>query len=170
MADDDDRTVAANTKPWTPPKPTKPQSRPRPDISVSETKPTPEPKPDNSAPEVVEEPIDAVVGWLVVTSGPGRGHDFRLLSGMNSIGADADMAVTLDFGDRDIALRNHCRVTFDQRSRRFFLSPGDGRELIYGVDDQPILTAMPLATGQRFMAGKTTLMFVALCSEDFFWK
>lgn len=171
MAEDNDKTETAKA-PWVRPRPANPKPRTSDTAQKPASAPAPEPAPvaDEAAPEPVVEPLDAVVGWLVIASGPGRGHDFRLLAGMNSVGRDEDMAVKLDFGDSGIALRHHCRVTFDPRSRRFFLSPGDGRELIYAPDDQPILTTIPLASGQRFVAGSTTLMFVALCSETFFWN
>jgi hypothetical protein len=50
---------------------------------------------------------EPVVGWLVITSGPGRGQSLQLGYGMNSIGRNEAQRVSLDFGDEEISRENH---------------------------------------------------------------
>jgi hypothetical protein len=112
---------------------------------------------------------DPVTGFLVVISGPGRGSVRNVGYGMNAIGRDDSQRVSLDFGDRRISRANHCVVTFDGRSAKFYIQPGEGRGLAY-LDDQPVLAPTPLASGQRIQLGDTVLRFVALCDERFSWE
>ena len=112
---------------------------------------------------------DPVAGFLVVIRGPGRGSVSRLGYGMNSIGRHSSQRVSLDHGDQHISRENHCVVTFDSVTRKFYLQPGEGPNLAY-LDDDPVLAPIQLAGGSNFRLGDTVLRLVALCGDDFSWE
>lgn len=111
---------------------------------------------------------EAVVGWLVIVEGPGKGADFRIVSGINSVGKGGSARIRLEFGDKGIEEGAHCRVTFDPRSGGFYLSPGDGRFICYS-NNKPVLSALELEPMQDIVLGDTTLRFVPFCSPNFNW-
>ena len=111
---------------------------------------------------------DPVVGWLVVTDGPGKGFAVRLGNGQNSIGRGETSRVRMDFGDEQISRSDHAVVIYDPKQNRFYIRQGQGVNLVY-LDDQPVLSPTPLSDGSRITLGETTLRFVALCNDDFRW-
>ena len=111
---------------------------------------------------------DPVAGFLAVISGPGRGSVSMLHYGKNSIGRDVSQAIALDYGDRRISRENHCTVTYDPVSRKFYLQNGEGNQLTY-LEGQPVLAPTQLAAGNQIRVGDTVLRFVPLCGEDFDW-
>jgi len=116
------------------------------------------------------EPLeDPVAGFLVVIRGPGRGSVSRIGYGMNSIGRHSSQRVSLDHGDQRISRENHCVVTFDSVTRKFYIQPGEGSNLAY-MDNKPVLAPMELAGGSHFQLGDTVLRLVALCGDDFSWE
>jgi len=112
---------------------------------------------------------DPVVGWLVVLEGPGRGQARAIGYGMNSIGRAPDQRISLDFGDGEISRQNHAALTYDPRSRQFFLQHGGGTNLTY-LNGQPVLAPQPLDSGSDILIGRTRLRFVALCGPQFDWQ
>ena len=74
-------------------------------------------------------PEGPVVGWLVVTQGPGRGKSVTLGYGMNTIGRESGNRVILPFGDMQISRTKHATVTYDPRGRKFFIQHGDSSNL-----------------------------------------
>src|SRR5688572_26193414 len=79
-----------------------------------------------------EDPMkDPVVGWLVVIFGPGRGASLNLGYGRNSIGRGDEERVSLHFGDEQISRIGHAILTYDPRSRKYFLQAGQGPNLTY---------------------------------------
>lgn len=138
-------------------------------VKAEPGKQQPAAKPAPSRPITVAD--DLVVGWLVIVAGPGRGADYRLRPGMNSIGRGGGATIDLTHGDMDIAEGTHCRVTFDPRSARFFLSPGDGPHLTRLPDEPvPVLMTTPLDAMQDIEIGETRLRFVPFCTPDFQWN
>jgi len=123
-------------------------------------------KPDSSELDPLEDPM---AGFLVVISGPGRGKALTLGYGINAIGRDPSQRVSLDFGDQRISRINHCLLTFDALSGKFYIQPGEGRNLAY-LDDQPVLVPTVLQSGQHIRLGETMLRFLPLCGEDFSWE
>lgn len=117
-----------------------------------------------TAPEIIP-----VVGWLVVTGGPGRGAALGLTAGMNGVGRGDDNAVQLDFGDDTISRDAHAYVTYDDEGRRFHLSHG-GKTNLVRLNDAPVLAAETLTHGDTMRIGATSLRFVALCGADFDWS
>lgn len=109
-----------------------------------------------------------VVGWLVVTDGPGRGRSLELGYGMNIVGRLPGNRVTLDFGDDQITGEDHFRIAYDGNHRQFHLVPGKGTNLVY-VGDQPLLSPTALTAGSELKVGATSLRFVPLCGADWDW-
>jgi len=114
---------------------------------------------------------DPVVGWLVIVDGPGKGAATPLGYGMNSIGRASTERVQIDFGDDEISRSQHALVTYDPKSRKFFVQHGGGRNLTYlGADNQPVLTPIELHGGEEINVGSTKLRFVPFCGSDFDWN
>jgi hypothetical protein len=112
---------------------------------------------------------DPVVGWLVIVDGPGKGRSCEVGAGANSIGRDHGQKVRLDFGDPEIHRDRHAMLIYDPRSRRFFLQPGDARNLTY-LGDEVVLAPVQLTGGETIAIGQTRLRFVPLCGGDFSWQ
>lgn len=111
---------------------------------------------------------DPTVGWLVVIEGAGKGADFSLGYGANSIGRGEGERVSLNFGDTQISREAHATLTYDPKSSQFFIQGGVGRNLTY-MNDEVVLTPIALDDGAIIQVGETKLKFVALCGTDFAW-
>lgn len=112
--------------------------------------------------------FDPAVGWLVVVSGAGRGKTVEVYAGMNSVGRDPGQRVRIDFGDGGISREGACFITFEPKRRTFHISHGGKANIVY-LNDEAVLTPMPLANGNVISIGDTKLRFVALCDPDFNW-
>tara|TARA_R110002096_G_scaffold67332_7_gene163334 strand:+ start:11821 stop:12507 length:687 start_codon:yes stop_codon:yes gene_type:complete len=121
------------------------------------------------APGEIEDPV---VGWVVIVAGPGRGSALTLGYGMNQIGRNPDNRVPLPFGDQEVSRSAHAIITYDPRSRKYFVQPNtQGSNLTYlGAEQSPVLTPVELAGGELIRIGGTTLKFVPLCGEQFDWS
>ena len=115
-----------------------------------------------------ETAFDPPVGWLVIVDGPGRGHVATLGMGLNSIGRARTERVSLDYGDAMISRTNHGVITFDPRSRKFYVQHGGGTNLTY-VNDEPVLAPRDLEPFTHLQMGETVLRFVPLCGPEFSW-
>lgn len=113
--------------------------------------------------------FDPVVGWLVVTKGPGRGNAVNVYAGMNSVGRDPGQRVRIDFGDSGVSREGACFITFEPKRQTFHISHGGKANIVY-LNDEAVLTPMPLASGQSITIGDTKLRFIALCGPDFNWE
>ena len=111
---------------------------------------------------------DPPVGWLVIVGGPGMGHVATIGMGVNAIGRDATDRVSLDYGDKMISRTRHALVTFDPRSRKFYIQHGGGTNLTY-LNDEPVLAPRELEPLTHVQIGDTVLRFVPLCGADFCW-
>ncbi len=111
---------------------------------------------------------DPVVGWLAIVEGPGRGASLNIGYGNIRNGRAPTENVSLDFGDAEISRENHATITFDGRHRRFYILPGQGRNLVY-VNDQPVMSPVELAGGEEILLGQTKLRFVPFCGKSFDW-
>lgn len=109
------------------------------------------------------------VGWIVVVSGPGRGHSMPLNCGVSQIGRGDDQAIQLDFGDNSISRSNHASIAYDEESRQFFIGHG-GKSNIVRLNDSPVLSTEKMVDGDRIRMGETTLQLVAFCDENFSWS
>ena len=111
--------------------------------------------------------FDPVVGWLVCTDGPNRGRDYRLHSGINSIGRLKSNDVCIE-NDNTISKVKDAMVSYDAKSMSFYVAKGEGRNLVY-KNGKPVLSADYLAAYDTLIVGETTLVFIPLCSENFNW-
>ena len=112
--------------------------------------------------------IDPAVGFLICIEGPHRGTDFRLVSGRNFIGRAAAMDVSLP-DDDTVSRESHALVTYDVKHNTFSLSPGQGRGITYCNDEQ-VEMVRPLKAYDIIEVGKSRLLFLPLCSEQFQWS
>lgn len=112
--------------------------------------------------------IDPVVGFLVCILGPHLGLDFRLTGGRNFIGRAASMDVALT-DDDTVTRERHALVTYDVKHNNFSLSPGQGRGITY-LNDEQVEMVHPLKAYDIIEVGKSQLIFLPLCGEEFQWK
>ena len=111
--------------------------------------------------------IQPVVGWLVCTKGPALGQDFRIHSDYNRVGsAEGDIIIP---GDNKISRRNHMRISFEPRSRSFYVSPFEGSNYIY-LNDEPLESPAKLKDFDVISTGDTELTFIGFCGESFSWN
>lgn len=123
-------------------------------------------KEDSPGQAGVEEPV---VGWLVVTEGPGMGKSLCIGIGQNPIGRESDNRIVCNFGDKTISRHKHLSVSYDQRSRQFFVVPGDSSNMSY-LNEQVILAPASLnAYDQIRLTESTALCFIPFCGERFSW-
>jgi hypothetical protein len=113
--------------------------------------------------------FDPVVGWLVVVEGPGRGKAVSIHAGMNSIGRNANQRIAINFGDNTISGETAAFITFEPKRRTFHINHGGKANIVY-LNDEAVLTPMPLMPGNVVTIGATKLRFVALCGPDFNWE
>lgn len=130
----------------------------------------PTPTTTASAPEVRSgsDTDRLVVGWLVVVNGPGRGRFASIYDGLNSIGRGPNEATILNFGDDGISREQHAFITYDYKTRLFYLQHG-GKAGIVRLNDQPVLQPMILNDRDVISISQTTLRFVAFCGPHFDW-
>jgi hypothetical protein len=112
--------------------------------------------------------IDPVVGWLIAVNGPDKGRDYRIRSERNAIGRSKDMQICIA-GDDLISRERHAVITFAPQRNEFYLSPGDGRGLVY-LKGEPVLGAEKLTAYDEILIGKTKLLFVPFCGDKFKWE
>lgn len=111
--------------------------------------------------------IDPAVGFLVCIAGPNRGRDYKLVAGRNFIGRGAAMDVALT-DDDTVSRESHALVTYDVKHNKFSLSPGQGRGITYCNDEQ-VEMVRPLKAYDIIEVGKSRLVFLPLCGEQFRW-
>lgn len=112
---------------------------------------------------------DPVVGWIVITEGPGKGNAICVGFGQNTIGRDGTNRLVCNYGDKTISRTRHLSISYDQRSRKFFVVPGDSSNMSY-LNDEVILTPVGLSSYDRIrLTEETELTFIPLCGERFSW-
>lgn len=109
-----------------------------------------------------------VVGWLVALNGPNRGTDYRIHAGYNYIGREkGDICIK---GDMLISGQMDSNIAFVPQSNRFFIAHEQGKNMALVNDEIPITgSSVELHNLDRITIGGTTLLFVALCGEQFSW-
>ena len=112
--------------------------------------------------------FDPVVGWLVVLEGLGRGQFRPIRYGQNGVGRGQDLRISIDFGDQRISRDPHAFVIYDEVQRRFFVRD-NGKSNIVRLNGEAVLTHAELHDRDRLTIGETTLLFVALCDQNFDW-
>ena len=109
-----------------------------------------------------------VVGWLVVRSGPGRGHSREIRYGQNAIGRGHDQHIILDFGDQRISRETHAFIIYDDVQRKFFLRD-NGKSNLVRHKGSLVMSPVEIADRDEITIGDTALLFVALCNTGFDW-
>lgn len=95
------------------------------------------------------------------------GDSFNLKSGKNFIGRNIDNDIVIT-GDNGISREKHAVIVYDPKSRKFLVQPGMSSELFY-VNDSVILQAEAINQRDVIQLGKTKLMFMPFCGENFTW-
>jgi hypothetical protein len=121
-----------------------------------------------AAAPIVADPIEPVVGWLVVVKGPGRGVSRTIVTGRNSLGSGADEDIRIDFGDTAIASHGHLYIVYDEEAREFVVEDGK-QKVVVRLNGKLLTETMPIGHGDELRIGATTFRFVALCGPDFDW-
>ena len=112
--------------------------------------------------------FEPVVGWLVCVKGPAIGKDFKLKSEKNFIGRGNNMDVCIQ-ADNGISRDNHATVSYNPKTNKFMVAPGDGHGLVY-LNGNEVFAPTELHRGDCIEMGETTLAFVPFCGEDFQWQ
>lgn len=116
----------------------------------------------------VDSKADPVVGWLVGLTGESRGRSFNLKAAGNFIGRGSGMDICIA-DDNSVSRDKHATVIFDPKSKSFIAQAGDSRELLY-VNDDLVLQHVVLKKNDILSLGRTKLMFIPLCDEQFSWE
>lgn len=114
------------------------------------------------------EGFDPIVGWLICVKGPNRGRDYRLHSGTNFIGRSKEMDICIE-NDQTISKRNAASISYDDRTKAFFIEKGEVRNLIY-LNGKSVRSDADIVIYDRIEIGSTELIFVPLCGEKFNWQ
>lgn len=109
-----------------------------------------------------------VVGWLVCIEGNDRGRDFRLHSGYNSIGKNAENDVSIP-SDGTISRDRHAVIAYDQEENLYFFAPANGVNLLR-LNGKVLMAPAQIKANDILTIGKTKLLFVPLCSDSFKWN
>lgn len=112
--------------------------------------------------------IDPVVGWLVAINGSEKGRDYKIHSDNNYLGRDDKMDIAIK-GDDTISRENHAVVSYDDRDKIFYITPGDGRSIIR-LNNKALLMTAELKAYDQIEIGVTKLVFIPLCGEAFNWE
>lgn len=110
---------------------------------------------------------DLVTGWLVCTSGPDKGRDYRIKHGNNWIGRSQNSDIWMN-GDADIASEKQCAVVYDGKSNTFFIVPGSGA--ITYVNGKILNKPKKLETGDSIEFGRSKFEFIPFCREGHVWN
>ena len=108
-----------------------------------------------------------VVGWLVCISGSSYGKTYPIRENKNYIGRSASMDIRIE-NDHSVSREKHGVITYVPKKRTFLAMPGESRELYY-VNDDVVLDTVELHKNDKIEIGKSLLLFVPLCGENFAW-
>lgn len=111
---------------------------------------------------------EVVVGWLVAVEGVHRGEAYNLKEGINYVGRATDMDVCL-IKDQGVSRNRHITIIYDARNNEFVVHMGESKELVY-VNDELLLAPRKLQRNNKISLGKTVLIFIPLCDENFVWE
>jgi predicted RNA-binding Zn-ribbon protein involved in translation (DUF1610 family) len=110
---------------------------------------------------------EPVVAWLVCLRGAYPGQSFTLKTGRNNIGRAMNMDVALA-KETSVSRNKHAVLTYEPQKRAFYIQPGDGNGLTY-LNDEPVLTFVPVKNRDKIKMGNSMYIFLSLCGEDFTW-
>lgn len=112
--------------------------------------------------------IELTVGVLLCVKGPNFGQTFLLKAGKNFIGRDSSMDVVIS-DDHSVSRYRHAIIVYEPKQRMFIGQPGESSELLY-VNDKVVLDPLQLHEYDEISIGKTTLLFVPICGNQFSWE
>lgn len=107
------------------------------------------------------------VGWLVVVGGPGIGSVLTIRPGMNVIARGPEANLRLNFGDKRVSNKDHVRLEYDAKDRKFYLIPGTGDSAEH--NGQKVRQPHELSAGDTLIVGGTSLRFMPFCDTAFDW-
>lgn len=113
---------------------------------------------------------EPVVGWLVVIGGPGLGAFRPLFEGNNTIGRAETQRVSVNFGDDTISGEEQAFVRYDASDREFLFVPNLAKTNVVSINEVKPTSAVKLAPMDVITMGKTQLVFVPFCGEEFDWS
>jgi len=113
---------------------------------------------------------DPVVGWLVIIGGPGLGAYRPIFEGNNTIGRNASQRIPIDFGDDAISAEEQAFLRYDSADRQFLLVPNLAKTNVIAVNEAKPTAAVKLAAMDVLTMGRTQLVFVPFCGNDFDWS
>lgn len=112
---------------------------------------------------------DPVVGWLVVIGGLGLGAFRPIFEGNNTVGRASNQRIPIDFGDETISNQEQAYIRYDSADRKFLLVPNLAKTNIVAVNETKPTGAVELAPMDVITMGRTQLVFVPFCGEEFDW-
>ena len=107
-------------------------------------------------------------GWLVITSPKGRGKNYTLTYGMNTLGRSSSNHVCIDNDDHAISREKHATIIYDFENREFYIQHNDGKYLTY-LNGELVSGLTPLKERNNIKIGHTEFIFIPLCGESFSW-
>lgn len=148
------------------------KTRPIQDTGIPVTRPLNDPRQkekENKTVAVVYKEIgmDPVTGWLVCIDGPSKGKDYRLHSAKNLIGRSEKMDVCLT-GDDTVSRDVHAIVSYEPRKGVFRIYQGESKGLVY-LNGEEVINPVELKAYDCIEVGKTKLLFIPFCGENFKW-
>lgn len=114
--------------------------------------------------------VDPVVGWLVVTGGPGLGAYRPVFEGNNAIGRSPDSRIPIDFGDEAISSEEQAYIRYDSNDRGFLFVPNMSKTNVVSVNNKRPTSAVELAAMDVIVMGRTQLVFMPFCGQEFDWS
>jgi len=111
--------------------------------------------------------MDPVVGWLVAVTGKLKGTDYRIHSDNNFIGRSRRMNICI-MGDETISKENHACISFDTRNKKFYFTPGTGRNIVR-VNENAVFATTELHAYDIIELGVTKFVFIPFCGKEFDW-
>ena len=112
---------------------------------------------------------DPVVGWLVIVGGPGLGAYRPIYEGNNTLGRNSSQRIPIDFGDDAISAEEQAYIRYDSADRRFLFVPNLTKTNVVAVNNAKPTAATPLSAMDVITVGRTQLVFVPFCGEEFDW-
>ncbi len=113
---------------------------------------------------------DPVVGWLVITGGPGLGAFRPVFEGNNTIGRAPNSRIPLDYGDDTISFEEQAYIRYDGTDRGFLFVPNMSKTNVVSVNAKRPTTAIELAAMDVIIMGRTQLVFMPFCGPEFDWS
>ncbi len=113
---------------------------------------------------------DPVVGWLVVVGGPGIGAFRPIYEGNNTVGRALTQRIPIDFGDDAISSEEQAYIRYDSSDRSFLFVPNLAKTNVVSVNNARPTGAVELAAMDVIVMGRTQLVFVPFCGNDFDWS